>query len=323
MADYTKSPVFSSPAYWIALGVGVVGIGAAAMQERTGSGSAARVHRGSGVAYNVYLRGKLIDTVFQSGMSTVEEVKRSLIDHDGYDAAIRVTKAARSSGSGSMARITSVPKLIEALNARGFSFGKPNKTGSGTIQVGESKPYGAFFTVSHGRAFFHLLNNPVSIANVDDIINAIEANKRNSAELYKTGKISGSMADMHGSGGIGAAAMQERRGGSMSRNVEWKMIGYELSIERNKHGDPVMGPGGRPKKTVTGEYALGSAYLPENPTQKEIVSKLGAYGVPDLMVITSKTGGVIEVGHKDMPGARLLKPFVRLERQYSPPTRRH
>ena len=29
MADYLKSPVFSSPAYWIALGVGVVGIGAA------------------------------------------------------------------------------------------------------------------------------------------------------------------------------------------------------------------------------------------------------------------------------------------------------
>ena len=165
MADYTKSPVFSSPSYWIALGVGVVGIGAAAMQERKGSaakddipldpqtddlvrlfminkysgvampegknaqgktigiskqqasklirsmgemrradkagmrGSAAHVHRGSGVAYNVYLRGKLIDTVFQSGASTVEEVKRSLIDHDGYDPAIRVTNAARSMAS--------------------------------------------------------------------------------------------------------------------------------------------------------------------------------------------------------------------------------
>ena len=97
--------VFRSPSYWIALAASVVGIGAAAMQERRkGSGSAARVHRGSGVAYNVYLRGKLIDTVFQSGMSTVDEVKRSLINHDGYDAAIRVTKAARSSGSGSMAR---------------------------------------------------------------------------------------------------------------------------------------------------------------------------------------------------------------------------
>jgi hypothetical protein len=227
MADYLKSPVFSSPSYWIALGVGVLGIGAAAVQEgRKGSGSAARVHRGSGVAYNVYLRGKLIDTVFQSGMSTVDEVKRSLINHDGYDPAIRVTKAARSSGSGSM-------------------------------------------------------------------------------------------ADMHGAGGMhGSGGMHGMRGGSMSRNVKWKLISYELSVELNKDGDEVMGRGGRPKRKVTGEYVLGSEYLPENPTQKEIVSKLGAYGVPDLMVITSKTGDVIEVGHKDMPGARLTNPFVRLERQY-------
>jgi len=64
------------------------------LKSRTGSGSAAHVHRGSGVAYNVYLRGKLIDTVFQSGVSTVDEVKRRLINHDGYDPAIRVTKAA-------------------------------------------------------------------------------------------------------------------------------------------------------------------------------------------------------------------------------------
>lgn len=104
------SSVFRSPSYWIALAAGVVGIGAAALQERKGSGSAARVHRGSGVAYNVYLRGKLIDTVFQSGVSTVDEVKRSLIDHDGYDPAIRVTKAARSSGSGSMARSSKLTK---------------------------------------------------------------------------------------------------------------------------------------------------------------------------------------------------------------------
>jgi hypothetical protein len=47
-------------------------------------------------AYNVYLRGKLIDTVFQSGVSSADEVRRSLIGHDGYDPAIRVTKAARA-----------------------------------------------------------------------------------------------------------------------------------------------------------------------------------------------------------------------------------
>jgi len=39
MADYTTSPVFSSPSYWVALTAGVVGIAAAAWQEREGSRS--------------------------------------------------------------------------------------------------------------------------------------------------------------------------------------------------------------------------------------------------------------------------------------------
>lgn len=51
--------------------------------------------------YNVWLGGKMIDSVFYSGtlrgtrriFPSVQEVKRSLVDHDGYDAAIRVTKA--------------------------------------------------------------------------------------------------------------------------------------------------------------------------------------------------------------------------------------
>jgi hypothetical protein len=44
-------------------------------------------------AYDVYLNNKLIDTVFQSGPSTPEEVKKSLINHDGYDPGIVVKKA--------------------------------------------------------------------------------------------------------------------------------------------------------------------------------------------------------------------------------------
>lgn len=43
-------------------------------------------------AFDVYLRGKLIDTVFAKGY-TVEEMKKSLIKHDGYDPAITVRKA--------------------------------------------------------------------------------------------------------------------------------------------------------------------------------------------------------------------------------------
>lgn len=45
-------------------------------------------------AFNVWLNGKCIDTVFYSdGFSvTVEEVKKSLINHDGYDPRIEVKK---------------------------------------------------------------------------------------------------------------------------------------------------------------------------------------------------------------------------------------
>jgi hypothetical protein len=45
-------------------------------------------------AFDVFLRGKNIDTVFYSPTSnvTTEEVKRSLVDHDGYDSRITVRR---------------------------------------------------------------------------------------------------------------------------------------------------------------------------------------------------------------------------------------
>ena len=44
-------------------------------------------------AYDVYLNGRLIDTVFWDNNSSVEEVRRSLINHDGYDPSIEVKSA--------------------------------------------------------------------------------------------------------------------------------------------------------------------------------------------------------------------------------------
>jgi hypothetical protein len=45
-------------------------------------------------AFNVYLAGKKIDTVFYSGQGTAtvdrEEVRTSLVNHDGYDTGITV-----------------------------------------------------------------------------------------------------------------------------------------------------------------------------------------------------------------------------------------
>ena len=43
-------------------------------------------------AYIVYLNGKKIDTVFAKGYD-VEEMKKSLIEHDGYDPAIKVKES--------------------------------------------------------------------------------------------------------------------------------------------------------------------------------------------------------------------------------------
>lgn len=40
-------------------------------------------------AYEVYLHGQWIDTVFFSGCTT-EEVRKSLINHDGYNPLIKV-----------------------------------------------------------------------------------------------------------------------------------------------------------------------------------------------------------------------------------------
>lgn len=52
-------------------------------------------------AFDVYLKSKHIDTVFYSdGMKIgAEEVKKSLVEHDGYDSRIVVRKVHRSAGS--------------------------------------------------------------------------------------------------------------------------------------------------------------------------------------------------------------------------------
>lgn len=48
-------------------------------------------------AFDVYKNGKKIDTVFCSDKDTAEDVKKSLVDHDGYDPDIVVKKARKSS----------------------------------------------------------------------------------------------------------------------------------------------------------------------------------------------------------------------------------
>jgi hypothetical protein len=46
------------------------------------------------IKFNIYLKGKIIDSVFYTDPKmTREEVKRALVEHDGYDSAIVVTRA--------------------------------------------------------------------------------------------------------------------------------------------------------------------------------------------------------------------------------------
>lgn len=51
--------------------------------------------------FSVKLNGKKIDSVYQSGRTDTEEVRRSLIDHDGYDSRIEVKKERKLNKSGS------------------------------------------------------------------------------------------------------------------------------------------------------------------------------------------------------------------------------
>jgi hypothetical protein len=43
-------------------------------------------------AWNVYLRGRLIDTVFFDRTCDADYVRRALVGHDGYDPAITVRR---------------------------------------------------------------------------------------------------------------------------------------------------------------------------------------------------------------------------------------
>lgn len=43
-------------------------------------------------AFDVWLDGELIDTVFFYGNHDIDSVRRSLVYHDGYDQTIEVTE---------------------------------------------------------------------------------------------------------------------------------------------------------------------------------------------------------------------------------------
>lgn len=48
------------------------------------------------IGFDVHLDGKCIDTVYYDASMSVEDVKKSLVDHDGYDSGIKVVKSKMS-----------------------------------------------------------------------------------------------------------------------------------------------------------------------------------------------------------------------------------
>lgn len=98
-------------------------------------------------AYDVFLRGKKIDTVFQSDPSSAEEVKRSLVEHDGYDPDIRVVKQRRKS----------LPPLFRRRRNPGATWHR-EQAQLAERQVGREERAGRSGRYFRGKADAHMLS---------------------------------------------------------------------------------------------------------------------------------------------------------------------
>jgi hypothetical protein len=92
--------------------------------------------------WDVFLRGKKIDTVFYSGKNTAADIKRSLVDHDGYDPAITVRKSKKSNpgrrhmacGDLSKKRCDQLNEVYESARERGYSKTRAAQQARGAVR---------------------------------------------------------------------------------------------------------------------------------------------------------------------------------------------
>jgi hypothetical protein len=93
--------------------------------------------------WDVFLRGKKIDTVFYSGKNTAADIKRSLVDHDGYDPAITVRKSKMKANPGkrhmacgdlSKKRCDQLNEVYESARDRGYSKTRAAQQARGTVR---------------------------------------------------------------------------------------------------------------------------------------------------------------------------------------------
>lgn len=119
------------------------------------------VTEASSVAYDVYLNGKLIDTVFYTGY-TADEVKDSLIDHDGYDPDIEVKKSRRYNKK---ATVKEAEEIQEGTDSKGSTFYV--REIESAIQAAREDGY---VTCKFGKSKF--MNLPISMVQV--LVDAIK-----------------------------------------------------------------------------------------------------------------------------------------------------
>ena len=83
----------------------------------------ASARKNPSTGWDVFLDGKKIDTVFYSGNDDADDVRRSLIDHDGYDSRITVRKEHARKNPDGMDLSRSSPSTATSTHATVYAQG--------------------------------------------------------------------------------------------------------------------------------------------------------------------------------------------------------
>jgi hypothetical protein len=132
--------------------------------QALGSRSHARVGGRSGgahQAWDVSLNGRHIDTVFYAPGIDADQVRRGLINHDGYDPGIKVRRRARRGGEAHATKLTipGIGKWSMYAGGTGAAEGKH----SYDFKAGIKGEYHIFpFTTKYGRHAGYLLKYAVT-----------------------------------------------------------------------------------------------------------------------------------------------------------------
>lgn len=125
-------------------------LGGSSRPVPSGGGVAGRNRAGASKAYNVMLNGKKIDTVFATGY-TADEMRQSLINHDGYDPRIVVTVMRKRLGSSD----TSGPRNRSGSTKPKWGSDRDRYHGNPNARRNRSGPTAGVRTWADGHGRWH------------------------------------------------------------------------------------------------------------------------------------------------------------------------